>query len=154
MKKRIPPKSIQKPCFSLRDLFRSIQHGRFIRKKSDLKNLHGTTHSGQFACSSCFYVFFGSRVVIFFCLGAAYFFSEISSWTIFPASWTHLDRSGVPWSYRLLPSIGVLKSSNVTIMKKDLTFFASSHFFFTNLFLGHTIAAETFFRRFSCDPSL
>ena len=35
MKKKweIPPKSIKKPCFSLRDLFRSIRNGRFAGGK-------------------------------------------------------------------------------------------------------------------------
>ena len=89
---------------------------------------------------------------VFFCLGASYFFSEISTQTIFSASWTHLDRSGVPWSYRLLPSIGAEKSSNVKVMKRSHFFFARSHFFFTNLFFRHTIAAETFSDYFRVTP--
>ena len=32
----------------------------------------------------------------------SFFFFEISPENIFPAFWTHLDRSGTPWSYRLL----------------------------------------------------
>ena len=34
--------------------------------QSEFKKLHGMTHSGQMCFSLCFYVFFESRVVIFF----------------------------------------------------------------------------------------
>ena len=48
--------------------------------------------------SLSFFAFLGSD--IFFGLGASYFFSDLADKVNFPASWTRLDRSGTPWSYR------------------------------------------------------
>ena len=40
-------------------------------------------------------------VIFLFGLGASYFFFlRLAEKVNFPASWTRLDRSGTPWSYR------------------------------------------------------
>ena len=75
----------------------------------------------KFVVFSSFYVFFSSQFW-------PILKSRIWAKNVFPASWTHLDRSGVPWSYRLL-KISVLYVFFMLTYRKDRTFFwTKSHF--------------------------
>ena len=106
---------------------------------TELQKLSGMPHSGHFN-------FFRRS---YFCqFGASCLFWPFRAKTIFPASWTHLDRSGVAKSYRLLKKSQYYVHPILESWKIWSHFLKNVPFFFSPLFHGRYRQGNFFFPNF------